>query len=59
VIDFSCNFPMWFRIDLDTEANAALLVGVVRTYGLVGDRTDYHDLISLLWASQLRSLNLE
>jgi hypothetical protein len=57
VIDFCCNFPMWFRIDVDTEANAALLVGVVRTFGLVGDRTDYHDLISLLWASLLRSLN--
>jgi hypothetical protein len=57
VIDFCCNFPMWFRIDVDTEANAALLVGVVRTFGLVGDRTDYHDLISLLWASLSRSLN--
>ena len=56
-IHFSHNFPMWVRIDIDTDANAALLVGVVRTYGFAGDRTDHHDLISLLWASRLRLLN--
>lgn len=56
-IHFACNFPMWIRIDIDSEANAALLVGVVRTYGFPGDRSDYHDLISLLWAAHLRGWN--
>ena len=46
---------MWIRIDVDQDAEAAVLVGVVRTVGFPGDRSDYHDLISLLWAAFLRS----
>ena len=56
-IAFSPNFPMWISIDVDSASKSALLVGVVRTNGLAGDRTDYHDLISLLWAAQFRSWN--
>ena len=57
IIEFSPNFPMWVRIDVDSDAGIAVLAGVVRTYGLAGDRSDYHDLISLLWAAELRSYN--
>jgi hypothetical protein len=56
-IEFSRGFPMWVRIDIDSDAKAAVLVGVVRTYFFAGDRSDYHDLISLLWAAELRSWN--
>jgi hypothetical protein len=56
-VEFSFNFPMWIRIDVDSAAGTALMVGVVRTYGSPGDRSDYHDLISLLWAAEMRRWN--
>lgn len=56
-IGFAPHFPMWVSIDVDSEAGTGVLVGMVRTYGLPGDRSDYHDLLSLIWAAMLRSLN--
>src|SRR4051794_39600759 len=50
-IEFAPHFPMWIRIDVEENSKAAVLVGAVRTVGLPGDRSDYHDLISLLWAA--------
>src|SRR5688572_30071759 len=47
------NFPMWLRLYL--EGDTASIVGVVRTVGLDGDRSDYHDVISIIWAAVLRS----
>jgi hypothetical protein len=52
------HFPMWFRFDLDPVEKSATCVGVVRTWGLSGDRSDYHDLISLWWAASLRAANV-
>jgi hypothetical protein len=57
-IEFSPHFPMWVDIDVDEQVGTAVLVGVVRTTGLLGDRSDYHDLLSLVWAAVLRSMNL-
>jgi hypothetical protein len=50
------SFPGWIRLEFDEESVAS--VGVVRTVGLPGDRSDYHDLISLIWAGCLRALNI-
>jgi len=54
-IEFSLHFPMWIRVDIEESAEKAVLVGVVRTFGFPGDRSDYHELISLLWAAFLRA----
>ncbi|MDJ0554136.1 MAG: restriction endonuclease [Microcoleaceae cyanobacterium MO_207.B10] len=51
------DFPMWLKVDF-VEEEIALLYGVVRTAGLPGDRSDYHEIISLLWAITLRCLNI-
>jgi len=56
-IEFADSFPMWMRIDPISDTSVAL-VGIVRTVGLPGDRSDYHDLISMIWAASLRSLNV-
>ena len=57
LIYFAPDFPMWVRIHFDPDARSAWLFGIVRTHGLAGDRSDYHDLISLLWSGYLRSRN--
>lgn len=49
--------PMWVRIDLEPSNNSALLIGVVRTYEVPHERTDYNELISIIWASYLRASN--
>ena len=54
-VEFSPHFPMWIRIDVEESTEEAVLVGVVRTFGFPGDRSDYHELISLLWAAFLRA----
>ena len=49
--------PMWIRIDIDAETNSGLLLGVVRVYEVPHERTDYNELISLIWAAHLRHTN--
>jgi len=49
---------MWLDIEFAREAQSAVLTGMVRTLGLPGDRSDYHDLISLVWAACLRAADL-
>lgn len=51
-------FPMDVRIDMMPDSDTVVLVGFVRTYGFPGDRSDYHDLISLIWAAFLRGHNV-
>jgi hypothetical protein len=53
-IEFTRHFPMWLRIDVLPQEKRAFLYGIVRTVGLPGDKSDYHDLISLVWAAALR-----
>lgn len=57
-LEFGENFPLWMTVELHPELGSAIFYGVVRTYGLPGDRSDYHDLISSIWAIGLRSLNV-
>jgi len=57
-IAFDEHFPMWVRIDMMPDSDNFVLVGVIRTFGFPGDRSDYHDLISLIWAAFLRSHNI-
>jgi len=57
-IAFHEHFPLDIRIDMMPDSETFVLVGFVRTYGLPGDRSDYHDLISLIWAAFLRSHNI-
>ena len=57
-IEFAEGFPMWIAVDLDPGRDEAHVFGVVRTMGLPGDRSDYHDLISSVWAIGLRTLGV-
>src|SRR4051812_1964386 len=57
-LQFSDSFPMWIVVEFHEEDDCAFLYGVVRTSGLPGDRSDYHDLISSLWAICIRMLNV-
>lgn len=57
-IAFEEHFPMWIRIDMMPGSETFVLAGVVRTFGFPGARSDYHDLISLIWAAFLRSHNI-
>lgn len=56
-LEFAPNFPMRMVIELPHEIDSALFYGVVRTYGLPGDRSDYHDFISSIWAIGLRCVD--
>ncbi|MEI7910342.1 MAG: restriction endonuclease [Verrucomicrobiota bacterium] len=56
-IHFWPHSPMWIRIDIDAQTNSSLLVGVVRVYDVPHERTDYNELISLIWAAHLRLSN--
>ena len=56
-IHFWPHSPMWIRIDIDAETNSGLLLGVVRVYEVPHERTDYNELISLIWAAHLRHTN--
>ena len=51
------NSPMWIRIDIDSQSRSALLVGVARAYDVPHERTDYNDLMSLVWAAEFRRTN--
>lgn len=54
-LDFWPNAPLWLFVELDIEAGSAMFYGVIRAYGLVGDRSDYHEVISALWGVGLRT----
>ncbi|HEY0077869.1 MAG TPA: restriction endonuclease [Pyrinomonadaceae bacterium] len=55
---FSHNFPMRLNIVINSDEKAAFMYGIVRTYGFNGDRSDFHYLISSLWAVFLRTSNI-
>jgi hypothetical protein len=52
-IQFNPSFPMWMRFEIQPDGSATL-VGIVRTYNFPGERSDYHILISIIWAAVLR-----
>ena len=49
--------PMWIKIDLDPSGDSAFLVGVVRAFGVPHERTDYNEIVSIIWAASLRATN--
>jgi hypothetical protein len=57
-IILDCNLapysPMSLRFVLNKSENDITLNGTVRTTGLIGDKTDVHDILSSLWALYLR-----
>jgi hypothetical protein len=57
-LEFWRGAPLWIAVDIDSEARLASVYGVVRTFGLPGDRSDYHELISAIWAIGLRMANV-
>ena len=54
-LEFWPDAPLWLIVELDVDAGVAMFYGVIRTYGLTGDRSDYHEVISALWAVGLRT----
>lgn len=56
-IFFSSDFPLWLNIDVDEKEEAAFLYVTGRAYGALGDKSDYHDLMSSVFAISFRLSN--
>src|SRR5690242_18766943 len=56
-VQFTPNFPMWVNVDIDEREQTATLYMTARAYGVVGDKSDYHDFLSGILASCIRASN--
>ena len=53
-INFTPVFPLWFQVEIDEDEDAAFIYAVARAQGIIGDKSDYHDLLTAILATCLR-----
>jgi hypothetical protein len=49
-IYFTPSFPVWLALEIEPSEENAFLYIQGRVYGIPGDKSDYHDLLSSIFA---------
>jgi len=57
-LQFTPAFPLWLNVEIDEEEDIAFIYASVRAHGIDGDKSDYHDLLSAIFAVSLRLSNV-